>query len=120
LIVSTRVPNEINTYLTRINKHNGEINNELQLIYVIDKNTKLPIYFRIVAGNIIDNTSLINTINTLNSFNINIKFLLVDAGYSSAQNILQLIETNIPFLTRMSQNRVEYKALIKNYMHILC
>jgi transposase len=46
---------------------------------------------------------------------VNVEILLVDAGYSSKDNISQLIETNIPFLTRLCKNRKEYKALITEY-----
>jgi transposase len=115
LIDSTGLQNNIKTHLTAISNHNGDINNEIRLIYVIDKKTKMPIFFRIVPGNIIDNSTLINTINMLHALNINVELLLIDAGYSSKNNILQLLETKIPFLTRLTKNRKEYKDIINKY-----
>jgi transposase len=76
------LPNDIKTPLTAISNHNNGISNELRLIYVVDKITKFPLFFRFVAGNIIDNSTLINTINDLLSYNIQIELVIVDAGYS--------------------------------------
>jgi transposase len=112
LIDSTGLPNDINTYLTKINNHNGVISNEMRLIYVLDKRTKLPIYFTIISGNIIDNSTLVSTINSLAAYNINIELLIMDAGYYSMENIAQLLSVNIPFLTRMTKNRKIYKELM--------
>ena len=54
LVDSTGVPNATRTDITQINNHNGEISREVRLIYVIDCDNGMPIYFRYVAGNIID------------------------------------------------------------------
>jgi hypothetical protein len=115
LIDSTGIPNDIKSYFTAISNHNGVISNEIRLIYVVDKNTKLPIYFRFVPGNIIDNSTFTTTINTLKAYGINIDLVIMDAGYSSSENLSQLLSTNISFITRMTKNRKEYKELIKNY-----
>lgn len=87
LIDSTGLQNDIKTHLTAINNHNGLVNNEIRLIYIVDQETKLPIYFRYVSGNIIDNTTLIPTINMLKAYNINVKLALMDAGYSCFKNL---------------------------------
>jgi transposase len=115
LIDSTGLQNDIKINLTAVNNHNGIVNNEIRLIYVIDKNTKLPIYFRYISGNIIDNNTLINTLNILSSYNINTELIIMDAGYYSGNNISELISTNIPFITRMVKNRKEYKELMAKY-----
>jgi hypothetical protein len=114
-IDSTGLHNDIKTHLTAVNNHNGVISNEIRLIYVIDQITKLPIYFRYVPGNIIDNSTLINTINTLNAYDINVKLVIIDAGYSSNTNIKQLIHNDIAFLTRFPPNRHEYKSLMAEH-----
>jgi hypothetical protein len=115
LIDSTGLPNDIKTYLTAVNNHNGLISNEIRLIYVIDKITKLPIFFRYVTGNIIDNSTLINTINQLITYNLDIELVVMDAGYYSENNLRELIASNISFITRMTINRKEYKQLISEY-----
>jgi transposase len=115
LIDSTGLPNDIKTHLTAINNHNGVISNEIRLIYVVDKRTNLPIYFRYIPGNIIDNSTLITTINLLKANNIDIEIVIMDAGYSSLSNLEQLIRANIPFVTRLIRNRTDYKELIGTY-----
>jgi hypothetical protein len=112
LLDSTGLPNDIKTHLTAVNNHNGVINNEIRLIYVVDKNTKLPIFFRYVSGNIIDNSTLINTVNMLSAYNLNIELIIMDAGYYSVNNLIQLISSNISFITRITKNRCEYKNLM--------
>jgi hypothetical protein len=115
LIDSTGLQNDIKTYITALNNHNGVVNNEIRLIYIFDKKTKLPIYFRYVAGNIIDNSTLINTINQLASYNIDVELIIMDAGYYSSNNLEQLISQNIPFIIRMTKNRKEYKELMAEH-----
>jgi transposase len=119
LIDSTGLPNDIKTDLTAVNNHNGVISNEMRLIYVVDKRTKLPIFFRCVPGNIIDNNTLITTINALHTFNVNIEMIIMDAGYCSLDNLAGLISTNISFVTRMPKNRKEYKNLMETHGHHL-
>ena len=58
LIDSTGLPNSIHFSLTAISNHNGDINNEVRLIYVVQQTTGLPIYMRCVPGNIIDINTL--------------------------------------------------------------
>jgi hypothetical protein len=112
LIDSTGLGNRIKTHLTAVNNHHGKISEEMRLIYIVDKETKTPIYFRIVPGNIIDNFTLITTLNMLDAYGIKIELIIMDAGYCSEHNLVELIKNGIPFLTRMIKNRIEYKKLI--------
>jgi transposase len=115
MIDSTGLPNDISTYLTNISNNNENISNEIRLIYVVDKMTKLPIFFNVTTGNIIDNSTLKSTINTLAAYNINIKLIVMDVDYYSMDNIEQLITSNISFITQMSKNRISYKKLMEKH-----
>jgi hypothetical protein len=115
LIDSTGLPNEINTHLTAVSNHNGVVNNEIRLIYVVDQKSGLPIFFRYLPGNMIDNSTLITTIDLLKMYNIDIKFIIMDTGYYSRENIKLLIKYNIPFITRMISNTKIYKELTQKY-----
>jgi hypothetical protein len=117
IIDSTGVPNDINIDLTKINNHNGIISNEMRLIYVIDRIKKVPLYFRVVAGNIVDVSTLKTTISELKAFNIDIKYAVLDAGYYSEENIKFLYSNKINFLTRMVSNRIIAKELIGAHFH---
>ncbi|MDR1041375.1 MAG: transposase [Deltaproteobacteria bacterium] len=109
---SSGFQNDIKTFLTAINNHGDGISNEIRITYIVDKITKLPIFLRITAGNIIDNSTMINTINFLATFGIEVELIIMDAGYTSSENLLELLSTKIPFMTRMPKNRKEYKNLI--------
>ena len=50
LIDSTGLPNGIRFPLTAVSNHNGEISEEVRLIYVSQQGTRLPIYMRYVPG----------------------------------------------------------------------
>jgi hypothetical protein len=115
LIDSTGLPNDINIPLTAVNNHNGEISNEIRLIYVVDRITSMPIYFNYIHGNVVDVATLLNIIHELTQYNIDIKCLIVDAGYFSEENIKTLFLEKIPFIIRMSSNRKIYKDLIDQY-----
>lgn len=116
LIDSTGLQNSIKIPITAINNHNGIINNEIRLIVVFDKSSGYPLYYKHVPGNTVDVTTLISVINELKEYNIDINQSILDAGYYSEGNLIELCDNNIPFLTRMIQNRTLYKSLLTKYI----
>jgi hypothetical protein len=111
LIDSTGLPNDIHFEYARISNHNGVISRETRLIYVVERNTGLPVYFRYVAGNIIDVTTLRVTINHLKAQDMEVKHGILDAGYCSEKNIRDLNRSKIPFLIRMPNNDAAKKLI---------
>lgn len=109
LIDSTGVPNATRMEITQISNHNGDINREVRLIYVIDRNNGMPIYFRYVAGNIIDVSTLITTVNELEQYGVSVNHAILDAGYFSEKNASELFESEIPFMTRLAPNKPAFK-----------
>jgi transposase len=119
LIDSTGLPNDIHFDYSQISNHNGVISREARLIYVVERNTGLPVYFRYVAGNIIDVTTLRVTINHLKAQGIAVKHGILDAGYCSEKNINELYKNNIPFLTRLPSNSLAKKIIKENGMDVM-
>ena len=119
LIDSTGLPNSIHFPLTAISNHNGEISNEVRLIYVVQQNTGLPLYFRYCPGNVIDTTTLIRCLEELKAQGINVKFAILDAGYYTDDNIRELLDNKISFVTRLKGNLVVYKDLVKEHLNSL-
>jgi hypothetical protein len=115
LIDSTGLPNDIKMYPTAVSNHNGDINNEVRVIYVTDRDTGLPIYFKYVSGNIIDISTLQYVITTLSMCNIDVKSIIMDAGYNSKDNLLFLNSLDISFITRMQENRSEFKEIMQKH-----
>lgn len=109
LVDSTGVPNATKMDITQISNHNGDINREVRLIYVIDRDNGMPIYFRYVAGNIIDVSTLITTVSELEQYGISVNHAILDAGYFSEKNAAELFESGIPFMTRLAPNKTVFK-----------
>lgn len=120
LVDSTGVPNATKMDITQISNHNGDINREVRLIYVIDRDNGMPIYFRYVAGNIIDVSTLITTVSELEQYGVSVNHAILDAGYFSEKNAAELLESGIPFMTRLAPNKTVFKdAAAGNLDHLM-
>jgi len=118
LIDSTGMPNDICFPLTAISTHNGVTNNETRLLYVVDRKSGMPLFFRYNAGNIVDVSTLRSTIAELEAIGIDTDFAILDSGYYSEGNIRSLYgdgDKTIPFLTRLGSNRKLYKTLVADH-----
>lgn len=109
LVDSTGVPNATKMDITQISNHNGDINREVRLVYVIDRSNGMPIYFRYVAGNIIDVSTLITTVSELQQYGVSVNQAILDAGYYSEKNALEMFENGVPFITRLAPNKTPFK-----------
>lgn len=109
LVDSTGVPNATKMDITQISNHNGDISREVRLIYVIDRDNGMPIYFRYVTGNIIDVSTLVTTVNELAQYGMSVSHAILDAGYFSEKNAAELFKSGIPFMTRLAPNRTVFK-----------
>lgn len=116
LIDSTGLPNSIHFSLTAISNHNGEINNEVRLIYVVQQTSTIPIYLRCVPGNIIDVNTLKRTLLELKQYGVDTNFAITDAGYLSEDNINVFFEMSVSFLARLQPNRVLFKKIVKDHL----
>lgn len=116
LIDSTGLPNSIHFPLTAISNHNGKIENEVRLIYVTQRGTNLPIYFRYVPGNVIDVSTLTRTMKELKAYSINTKFAILDAGYLTVENTKELYDSNVSFISRMPDKFSLYSLLVDNHL----
>jgi transposase len=116
LIDSTGLPNSIRFPLTAISNHNGEISNEVRLIYVTQQETGLPVFFRYCPGNVVDVSTLVRTLAELKAHGVKTKHAILDAGYYSDENIGELFDAKTRFVTRMKENRKLYKALVAGHI----
>lgn len=116
LIDSTGLPNSVHFSLTAISNHNGEIHEEVHLIYVVQQSTGLPIYFRYIPGNIIDVNTLKRTVLELKQMGVDTNYAITDAGYMSEENIDAFYKASISFLTRLQPNRCLYKSLAAEHL----
>ena len=116
LIDSEGLPNSIDMEVTQLSNHDGDINVETRLIYICERNTGLPLYFRYISGNIVDFSTLATTVEELEKAGVCTDFVILDAGYYCEGNIKPLYEKGIAFVTRLKQNRVLYKELVAEHL----
>lgn len=116
LIDSTGLPNSVHFHLTAISNHNGDINEEVRLIYVVQQSTGLPIYFRAIPGNIVDITTIERVVAELQALGFEITCTIADAGYYSDTNITSLNNDKIAFLLRIQPNRNLYKNIVEKHL----
>lgn len=111
LIDSTGLENASKMSITQLNSHNGDINMEIRLIYVIDRRNGMPVYFRYCPGNIVDVSTLCTTVAELSQYGVSTDYAIVDAGYFSEDNVKELYRNGIRFVTRLAPNRKVYKQV---------
>lgn len=114
IIDATSLPNQIHMPMTEWGRSGEEIDKQVRFLLVVDKQTSAPMYFRILPGNIIDVSTLKNTIDELQKYGIKDTFIYSDAGFFSEDNILDMYQNNINFLTRLPATRTIYRDLILN------
>ena len=110
VIDSTGLENEIDIPLTEYSGKNGQ--NETKLILIVDRVTHMPLYFRLVAGNIVDVSTLETTFSLVQNFGLNPTMAIMDAGYYSSDNVKALGKAKIGFLSRLPAGRKLYSDVI--------
>ncbi|MDR0548005.1 MAG: transposase, partial [Deltaproteobacteria bacterium] len=115
LIDSTCLPNDIDLPITATTNHGQGVENQIRLIYVVDRETFSPIYYRAIPGNVVDVITLKNMISELKSLDVNIGYSVLDAGYNSESNLEELYKLDINFITRLISNRGLYKELLAKH-----
>jgi len=112
IIDATSLPNQIHTPLTNWGRSGEEIDKQIRFLLVVDKESSLPVYFRTLPGNIVDVSTVENTMDELKQYGIKDTFVYCDAGFFSEDNIKIFFEKRIQFLTRLPAGRTVYKDLI--------
>ena len=119
LIDSTGLPNSTHLPITAVNNHGGSISQEIRLIFAVQQSTGLPLFFRYVASNVIDASTIVRTIAELKANGVNTKFAILDAGYYNHLNADALFEKGVSFISRMDPHFSVYKKIIAKHLPTL-
>lgn len=117
VIDGTSLPNQIHMPLTAWGLSSEEIDKQIRFLLIVDKDTKNPLFFRLLPGNMLDVSTLRNTLDELERYNIKNSFVYVDAGFFSEENVREMYEHKVQFLTRLPSLRIIYKQLIEKDLH---
>jgi hypothetical protein len=115
IIDGTSLPNQIHIPLTAWGLHGEEIDKQIRFLLVVDEKSKAPLYFRTLPGNIVDVSTLSNTIKELQQYGVKKAFAFLDAGFFSEGNIKEMYEEGMNFLTRLPAQRILYKELVASH-----
>lgn len=113
IIDGTSLPNQIHMPMTAWGLSGEEIDKQIRFLLIVDRKNSDPLYFRALPGNIVDVSTLKNTIMELRKYDVKNSFVYVDAGFFSEDNIKDMYADEINFLTRLPAERVIYKQLIR-------
>lgn len=117
LIDSSGLPNSIHFPLTERNVHNGKVSNEIRLIFVVQKSSGLPLYYRAVPGNVVDVSTLSRIFLHLGAMGIDVSSCIMDAGYNSGTNLDLFYDGDhkckIGFITRIGSGDKAFKDLMR-------
>lgn len=112
IIDATSLPNQIGSGFSAWGYSDSHIEKQFRFLCAVDQEQKMPLFYRYLPGNLADISTLRNTIVELQNMGVKNSFVLIDAGYFSAENIMELYNSKIDFLTRMPSSRAIYKELI--------
>ena len=112
LIDSTAMPSSINSQINAFGHTANGIKENVTCLMLVDKELKLPIYFRAVGGDINDNSTLQTTINEIKNLGLQTGSAILDAGYCSKDNLQYMCKAEIDFVTRLPRSHGIFYELI--------
>jgi len=115
LIDSSGLNNSVDMPLTTVSYQNGDIAFDMRLVYVIDRISGMPLYFRYCPDNVLDISTLQATVEELKQMGVKTDMALVDAGYYSNDNVDALYADEIDFVSRVGTNRKLFKDLVAKH-----
>lgn len=112
LIDSTALPSAINSSINAFGHTSDGIKENITCLMLVDKESKLPIYFRAVGGDINDNSTLQTTIKEIRHLGLNTGSAILDAGFCSKDNLKYLCKEEVDFVTRLPRSHKVFYELI--------
>ena len=119
LIDSTALPSAMNSSLNSWGYSADGIDKKVGCLMLVDKESKLPIFFRAIPGEIADVSTLKSTFKEIELLGLKADQAIFDAGYFSESNIIYLCESGISFISRMPKSRKVFGELADKHKHNL-
>ena len=112
LIDSTAMPSAINSQINAYGHTADGIKENVTCLMLVDKERKLPIYFRAIGGDISDNSTLRTTISEIKQLGLKAGSAILDAGYCSKSNLEYMCNEDIDFVTRLPRSHGIFYELV--------
>lgn len=78
-------------------------NTQARMLYVFEKDTHMPVFYRILQGSIVDKTAFIDTVKASGCRDC---IIIADKGFYSKRNLSVLMETGMKYILPLQDNTV--------------
>lgn len=112
LIDSTALPSAINSSINAYGYTADGIKENVTALMLVEKTTKLPIYFRAIGGDIADTSTLKTTIAEITKLGLKTESAILDAGFCSKENLQFMCEQELDFVTRLPKSHNVFFDLV--------
>jgi len=82
--------------------------------------TSLPLSYNVHPGSIVDVSTLKNTIKLFNIFNLKSLFFILDRGFCSVSNIIEMYKNKMSFIQPLSYSLKKAKELVAKHKVDIC
>ena len=115
IIDATSLPCQNSSDFNAFGYSDASVEEQFRFHCVLSQESKKPLFYRYVPGNIADISTLKATIDELTALGVEHSFALLDAGYASESNIKHSLENQIDFLMRLPAGRMLYKETLEKH-----
>ena len=102
--------------VTAAGNHNGQAGEEVRLTCVARSDAGLPLFFRHVAGNVIDVSTVTRTIAGPGAMGVGTGLAVPGAGYHANASADALMGARVPILARTGPNLRAYREVVAGHL----
>jgi len=113
LMDSTALPSSINSSINAFGYSAGNIEQNVSCLMLVDKESRLPIYFRAIGGYIADVSTVKTTLAEIKKLGLITESAILDVGFCSKENIQFLGAEEIDFVTRLPKSHKVFAEFVK-------
>ena len=86
---------------------NHSLNPQARLLYVFEKDSHKPVFYRVLQGSVVDKSAFIDTVNAAGCKDC---IIIADKGFYSKKNLSALMEAGMRFILPLQENTVNVEA----------
>ena len=109
----TAMPTLISSMLTEWGYADSGIEHKIGLLLVSERDTRLPLFFKLVPGNWTSVSLLDETLDELRAYKISEPFLVLDRGFFSAENLERVKNREIGFIIGLPASTTLFGTLVE-------
>lgn len=114
----TPLPTSMSNNLAAWGYSDSGINFQAKLALLVDKDCNIPLWFRMLPGNITDVSTLAATIKEAQELGLKTKMLILDRGFFSDKNIRELKKKKSSFLMPLPAKTKLFNRLVSKHQSI--